>query len=175
MVIGLARYHEWMKSEELQMLTASEPLTLEQEYEMQKSWREDEDKCTFIVLDKVKFEDCSEEVDAMIGDTNIFITDKESSTGEIEIMIAEKYARGRKLGWEAVILMILYGINQIAIKNFEAKISMKNVISITMFQKLLFKETSRSEAFQEITLAKAVDDEWANWLETQYKYQIQPH
>ena len=32
-----------MKSKELQELTASEPLTLEQEYEMQKSWREDDD------------------------------------------------------------------------------------------------------------------------------------
>ena len=32
-----------MKSPELQELTASEPLTLEEEYEMQKTWREDED------------------------------------------------------------------------------------------------------------------------------------
>lgn len=32
-----------MKSEELQRLTASEPLTLEQEYMMQRSWREDAD------------------------------------------------------------------------------------------------------------------------------------
>ena len=39
----MCRYHEWMKSEELQRLTASEPLTLDEEYKMQKSWFEDED------------------------------------------------------------------------------------------------------------------------------------
>lgn len=37
-----------MKSEELQRLTASEPLTLEEEYNMQKSWREDEDSKYFL-------------------------------------------------------------------------------------------------------------------------------
>ncbi|KAL8163267.1 UNVERIFIED_CONTAM: hypothetical protein K2H54_016311 [Gekko kuhli] len=41
------RYHEWMKSEELQRLTASEPLSLEQEYEMQCNWREDTDSEVF--------------------------------------------------------------------------------------------------------------------------------
>ena len=44
------KYHEWMCSQELLEATASEPLSLEEEYEMQKSWRDDAKKCTFILL-----------------------------------------------------------------------------------------------------------------------------
>ncbi|PZC87262.1 alpha/beta-tubulin-N-acetyltransferase 9 [Helicoverpa armigera] len=167
------RYHEWMQSVELQKLTASEPLTLEEEYEMQRSWREDEDKCTFIILDKDIYEKSNDETDAMIGDTNIFITDNELAAGEIEIMIAEESARGKKFGWEAVILMFLYGIKHINIKLFEAKISLTNTISIKMFNKLGFQEKSVSEVFQEVTLEKKVNDEWIRWLNEQAQYEIQ--
>ena len=43
-------YHQWMQDTELCELTASEPLTLNQEIQMQKEWRDDMNKCTFIIL-----------------------------------------------------------------------------------------------------------------------------
>lgn len=43
MCVFFCRYQEWMKSPELQLLTASDPLSLDEEYEMQKSWLMDED------------------------------------------------------------------------------------------------------------------------------------
>ena len=42
MVIEYHRYHEWMQSPALLAQTASERLTLEQEYQMQQSWYQDE-------------------------------------------------------------------------------------------------------------------------------------
>lgn len=39
----MIRYHQWMKSAELLRLTGSEPLTLEEEYDMQQSWLIDSD------------------------------------------------------------------------------------------------------------------------------------
>jgi len=43
-------YHEWMKDPYLLEMTGSEPLTFQEEIDMQNSWRDDDSKCTFIIL-----------------------------------------------------------------------------------------------------------------------------
>jgi hypothetical protein len=84
--------------------TASEPLSLEEEHAMQRSWLEDDNKCTFIVLDSSRLPTDrtatqEEEIAAMIGDVNIFLNDADDAhVGEIEVMIAETHARGRGCG-----------------------------------------------------------------------------
>ena len=71
------KYHQWMKSSELQHLTGSEPLTFEEECEMQETWKNSDDKCTFIVLHRDTFEKSDNEIEAMIGDTNIFLKEED--------------------------------------------------------------------------------------------------
>ncbi|XP_012893147.1 PREDICTED: N-acetyltransferase 9 isoform X3 [Dipodomys ordii] len=141
------RYHEWMQSEELQRLTASEPLTLEQEYGMQRSWREDTDKCTFIVLDAEKWRagPSPSEESCMTGDVNLFLTDLEDPTlGEIEVMIA--------------------GVTKLGLTTFEAKIGQGNEPSIRMFQKLHFEQVAVSSVFQEVTLRLTMTEPERQWL-----------
>ncbi|MED6257103.1 N-acetyltransferase 9 [Ataeniobius toweri] len=154
------RYHEWMKSPELQQLTASEPLSLQQEYDMQKSWREDNDKCTFIILDKQRWAEPSvEEEQCMVGDVNIFLTDPtDPSLAELEVMIAESSYRGRGFGKEVTRMMMCYGITKLGVKKFQAKIGLDNQVSISMFKKLQFQEVSVCNVFKEVTLELAVDE-----------------
>ncbi|XP_036330755.1 N-acetyltransferase 9-like protein [Rhagoletis pomonella] len=170
------KYHEWMKSPELQELTASEPLTLEEEYAMQRCWREDEDKCTFLVLCRSAYEQTGNEIDALVGDTNIFLRvndegedkdGKRSQVAEAEIMIAELEVRGKGYGWEAMLLLIKYAQQNLQIKKFEAKIGVKNEKSLRMFNKMQFMEVARSSVFNEVTLERIVDEEWIKWLDAQ--------
>ncbi|XP_047561958.1 alpha/beta-tubulin-N-acetyltransferase 9 isoform X3 [Lutra lutra] len=156
------RYHEWMRSEELRRLTASEPLTLEQEHSMQRSWREDADKCTFIVLDAEKWQarPSTTEESCMAGDVNLFLTDLgDPSLGEIEVMIAEPSCRRRGFGTEAVLMMMSYGLTK-----FEAKIGQGNEPSIRMFQKLHFEQVAVSSVFQEVTLRLTMNERERQWL-----------
>ncbi|KAL8565031.1 hypothetical protein ACOMHN_003407 [Nucella lapillus] len=165
------RYHDWMQSEELQQLTASEPLSLEEEYAMQKSWREDENKCTFILVDKEGYQmaeqaqeqknqnQAATEIGCMVGDVNLFLLEDTPHAAEVEIMIAEKFSRGRGLGKEAVCSMMRYGVEKLELKKYVAKIGLQNEPSIRLFTHLSFTETSRSEVFQEITMEVEVSEQ----------------
>ena len=51
-----------MENEEIRELTASLPLTIEEEYEMQQTWLNDKDKCTFIILSKERFDETHDEI-----------------------------------------------------------------------------------------------------------------
>ncbi|KZF24750.1 hypothetical protein L228DRAFT_245754 [Xylona heveae TC161] len=92
-------YHEWMKDEDIREATASEQLTLEKEYGMQRSWRNDADKLTFITClpkndsslsSRSKDDEKSQSIsakkddspDRMVGDVNLFISEHEEELDE---------------------------------------------------------------------------------------------
>ncbi|KAH9475804.1 N-acetyltransferase 9 [Psilocybe cubensis] len=133
------KYHDWMLDEELRALTASEPLTLEEEYEMQGKWQLDEDKLTFIILSRHPLEGSIELPETpgtvspederlsalpMVGDVNIFlhgtiptteesVIDEDEFHAEVEIMIAEPSYRRKGLAIEALQLMLGYATGKL--------------------------------------------------------------
>lgn len=136
------RYNQWMQDPFLQEMTASEPLTLQEEYEMQESWRDDQKKCTFIVLcNNAETTESSTQlpvniVSCMAGDVNMFLNDRDDPTvAELEVMIAEERFRRKGLGQEAVELMMHYGITALGITRFYVKINQANTPSLDMFRR----------------------------------------
>nr|XP_002119535.1 N-acetyltransferase 9-like protein [Ciona intestinalis] len=159
------KYHEWMKSPTLQQLTASEPLTLDEEYEMQESWSKDENKLTFIILCLSKWREfCKsriqkptqetlseqDDVGAMVGDINVYMHEQDA---EISVMVAETKYQKLGFGTEACHLMMQYVISVLNVEKFVAKIDTENIPSLKLFQdKLCFKVTTECNVFGEVTL-----------------------
>ena len=150
----VTRYHAWMQDDDLLALTASERLTLDEEVENQKSWRDDAKKLTFIVLDRAqcfKNGDDRFPVSAMVGDVNAFLTvPDEPLAAEVDVMVPERRRRG--FGGEAVRLLLRYGREALSLSTFVAKIASKNAASLKLFAALGFERTNYVEAFDEVEL-----------------------
>lgn len=100
----------------------------------------------------------------MIGDTNLFFNDSNKQKAEVEIMIAVPQTRGHGKGTEGITLMLHYAVQFLRVNEFVAKISFDNHISINLFKKLRFKVSDRSEAFQEVTMIRFVDQDYLKFL-----------
>ncbi|CAD5192152.1 GCN5-related N-acetyltransferase 9-like isoform X1 [Musa acuminata AAA Group] len=154
-------YHRWMQDPALLAATASEPLTLHQEYQMHGSWTQDPLKHTFILLDKQLiqggFVPGDPHVEAMVGDVNIYMNDPDDlHIAEIEIMIAELTSRQKGLGKESILMMMAFAVERYGIHTFRAKIAESNAASINLFRKLGYVDASYSEVFKEELIRQAM-------------------
>lgn len=123
-------------------------------------------ECTFIVLDKNIYTETRDEIESMVGDTNLFFNDQDDPTvAEAEIMIAEESARRKKMGWEAMLLMLHYGITDLKIKKYVVKIGDDNEKSLSLFRKIGFEFESHSDVFLQVTMTKEVCPAFKHWLE----------
>jgi len=189
-----------MRDPALLEATGSEQLSYDEEVKMQESWLNDETKCTFIIhaieachyplqkLERMPEIDSSrkkrffvdENLDAMIGDVNLFLSEMDDSyesdtnknleevntkqggqgivsskqlvQAEVDIMIARKEFRGKGLGRAATCAMLLYGARKLGIHRFFCKINEDNTDSIRLFKAIGFEECNYAACFKQVEL-----------------------
>ncbi|KAF4453027.1 putative METHIONYL-TRNA SYNTHETASE, mitochondrial [Fusarium austroafricanum] len=180
------QYHAWMQDPDIQEATASEPMTLDEEYENQQSWRTSSDKLTFIVCAPVT-QDVSlvkagtADADPLMrGDINFFLypfedDDEDSTTdtqgwvtGEVDVMIASPSHRGQGLGQAAVCALLVYIRKHIdgalaeygakELKGLMVKIKEGNKGSRALFEKLGFVQKGEVNYFGEVLMTIEWDE-----------------
>ncbi|CAE6512020.1 unnamed protein product [Rhizoctonia solani] len=164
------RYHKWMQDPELLELTASEPLSFEEEMDMQRKWRDDADKLTFIILARTNPDSTMTDTDSirelpMIGDVNLFLKDVETDDGdrkeaEVEIMIAERGYRRKGLAFEALQMFLGYttrrdqSVPGLGLDPYQlvVRIGGSNAPSRELFKRLGFVVSKEVAVFDEVEM-----------------------
>ncbi|KAM0453837.1 hypothetical protein ACHAPV_008775 [Trichoderma viride] len=180
-----ARMGEEAVAKAIQEATASEPMTLEEEYENQQSWRTSHDKLTFIICEPLSGEQRSDDArvitaktddspDTMKGDVNFFLyldddddedgaEEQEGSQirlrGEIDVMIAGQQHRGQGTGEAAEYAQ---GENldkdKIQLVGLMAKIKEDNTGSRGLFKKLGFRQEGEANYFGEVKMVMSWEE-----------------
>ncbi|TQS37780.1 hypothetical protein Golomagni_01735 [Golovinomyces magnicellulatus] len=168
-------YHEWMNSKEIQEATASESLTLNEEYLMQESWRHDHDKLTFVICRppsthiKKVVAGTHDATHLLLGDVNLFLFAAQQHDncciGELELMVAPLEARRHGYGRAAILCFLYYiqtHLDQLMTeycgsKNSDSKtmhllylrvkIHSENINSIKLFESIGFHRVSDTADF----------------------------
>uniref|UniRef100_A0A0G4F4X4 N-acetyltransferase domain-containing protein n=1 Tax=Chromera velia CCMP2878 TaxID=1169474 RepID=A0A0G4F4X4_9ALVE len=153
-------YNQWMKDPHLQEMTASEPQSLEEEYEVREIWLTQDDRISWLILDRSlpASLECPEAAGgALAGDVGCVFDEGDFSTGELLVMIAEDRSRRKGLAVEALQIIMRVLTERIGTQKFTASISSKNAESVALFLKLGFEKTGFKEAFDEHVLEKIVE------------------
>jgi len=144
---------------------------------MQRSWRNDGDKLTFIVCrpggDKAATRDGGLDIESMVGDVNLFISTAEDDAGgmvligELELMIAEQGEQRKGYGRAALLTFLSYITRHEAdllrefhtaqppgsiaplsrFDHFAVKIGETNRRSMALFESMSFRKTSDSASY----------------------------
>mmetsp|Transcript_14038 Transcript_14038/g.14134 ORF Transcript_14038/g.14134 Transcript_14038/m.14134 type:complete len:192 (-) Transcript_14038:90-665(-) len=147
-------------------MTASEPLSIEEEYKMQEEWKNDPKKCTFIIAKKSDLNSSQ-----LIGDINLFMNDfDDPSRAELSVMIANQRDRHQGHAYEAIELIINYAVVELNIGSFYCKIQKENIACISLFQRLGFYYVSDNEVFREVEYGYMIDAEREREIREREKY-----
>lgn len=117
-------------------------------------------ECTFIISLKEEIRDfhACRYIDSIVGDVNLFFNDYNSDKScEVNVMVAEISQRRKGIAKEAIVLLMQYGINQLAVERFYCKIHETNEASLQLFKCLGYREVNYVNAFQEFELEFLVD------------------
>lgn len=143
------QYNEFLRDPLLQQQTASEPLSLSQEYLLCAELAQRPHSLTLVLVE-------AGAPHLMVGDVNVHVDAHEPHVAEVDVMVAAPAARRRGFATEALQLLMPACEAALGVRRWVARIKDDNEPSLALFARLGFVEVERSEVFCEVSLEKVV-------------------